>query len=1086
MTVFRPPVKVVFCSSPSMTKPMTYEYEPPVSVAEILGTADRDLFTVAVAGQPLSAQEIESKQLHGGELVEIIVKANAAAVPALVAAAGATAGAAFTFTAFFKALIINLAFTYLAKGLTSAGNREDSRGKAIEERPVYSVESTGNLYREFGAIPMVIGEHRVYPDLSARPYTELFEDFDMATIEGDPVTFTDVPYSPAGGPGWPNYVTAPYQIEPSPYPNGSSGQSGWVGPLLYNPASGTFMLEADFIAAGGVWTPSLAIEDSLLTYTLEPRDYDHNERLTQIFNFGWGDLAWELNEHRIVDTHVSEYKKHQLEISTLTDVGSILDNYPARSNRADEDETCYALGTGDRHWPEVVWTEPGAVLRNNPDLPDGGPADTAVNDGDQTDNEIWVRRTSPRDTVHCQIDLVGRLHRLGGAGVLPNTAEFLIEYKSDPVNGSGAQPNWTPIPGPTPANVVITNFDINEVRYPVCIDFPLADYWDVRVRQITQDSTDPNNVIEFEARSFRFQRAFVSNIFGGNIVTGSSVNYASEGYESRGQNRVGLIVQATEQLNGIVDKYNAVVKSRCWTYVGGDVWDQSLPGQSANWVWGFSKNPADWFLHMALGGYYNSGNKPFPFVGKGWHLGPHAENEELMFGGGLAHNRIDYAEIIRWRAWCAAEGLQVSAWIQNTETVYEILHKIAAVGRGSPSWYPGKLSIVWEDKDLTATAIYNVGNILLETFSVSYISAALPDTYRSTFTESLNNRYEQDYVEARRPGITGFRREVGQLDLWGVVNRQQAMRETRLEAARTLFQRRIIKFQTDIEGFHTVRGDVISIAHDVTRWAINGRARSLIMDGTNVVGLELGREEKWDGSGPLYVMARMPSGDLVQGEVVPWTGPAKEIYFTAPLWDAVDYGPGYSNQFGEEIPGVTAESLCNLGPQEYLYQIGPKQTPGKLARVIKVTPRVDGVFEMECVDEYEGLWLHDVAQEEEDWTLYNPPESGALIHPCVRGLIFHKDIKGKTWLSWEAEGASCFSVGVSVNGGQWANISGVSGTSLEIGDYDVGTNLTFSVCPEIDGVDMTPYPVGATPNELYAPACATCTVTIEDEELEAC
>lgn len=73
-----------------------------------------------------------------------------------------------------------------------------SRAENEAESPTYSISGSGNRARKYGVVPLVIGTHKMFPDLDSTPYTEfegndqyLYQTFNFGWV-GDDMEITDL------------------------------------------------------------------------------------------------------------------------------------------------------------------------------------------------------------------------------------------------------------------------------------------------------------------------------------------------------------------------------------------------------------------------------------------------------------------------------------------------------------------------------------------------------------------------------------------------------------------------------------------------------------------------------------------------------------------------------------------------------------------------------------------------------------------------------------------------------------------------------------------------------------------------------
>ncbi|MGV0954571.1 MAG: phage tail protein [Fluviibacter sp.] len=917
-------------------------------------------------------------------------------------------------------LIVSAAFAYVVKSIAGGGSK-DSIGQRRDAPPVYSIAGATNAARQFGGIPVLLGRMRIFPDVATLPFAEFIRDALAPAPAGS--ASSSILYTPQFSAGtWLPYGTSVVRfVEPDPFPTNASaltvnGQAvaswadfdsggtlalphGWV----FDTALGQYSRLAT-LQNGGTFQaetpPQYLIGFSLSTETVE-----QTQRLTQIFCAGYGDLV--ITNPRIRDTaiddpvtgQVGKYRGVLFRRAELTNSESLLTAYPADSSFLLRDAT---------RWPEVVFSETGAGLKQYPGVEFDG----------------WIERTSPDDTIHAQVDIAGSLYAVGGSGIIGNGAHIAVQYRLH-----GGIPSWVDA-----LPVDLYNGDTGTVRKTIAVTFPWSGKWDFRVRQETPSSTTGNNVIELEATEFRFQR-----------------NFRSTDFATRGQNRLGLIITASNQLNGTVDRLNVIASAKCWRYAGGAAWDGTLPGAGASWSWGESFNVADWFLYMALGGFENANVTTGPTAGKGWHPGPHPDNADRLFGAGLDHAQIDYASIVAWRDYCARQLLEISVYLTDAQAIGETLNNIAGVGRASWTWQTGKLGVVFEDAGDPISSLFGPSNIVAGSFAITYLSETLSDEYVASYTDSAGDVFELAQATARRPGVT-HPRSTGKLDLFGVITWQQAQRAVNLAAARTLYQRRVVSFATHTAGFHVTRGDVIALTHDLTAWSIESRVYGLTIATGHVRSIALARAAQWDGSAPLYAMVQLPDGTLLSGAVATWTGEAQTITTVGNWWPAT-HAPGIIDQAGTANAAAGA-LFADVGPESVFLFAGPSLTPGRRFRVTSVRPQANGQIAIEAIDDDQALWTHEHA--------IGPatvPVSGEHVAVDVADAMIAPDDAGRLFLSWRVEGTHAARVSISVDGGPWSTFAPIAGTSVELPDYPAGTVLHVSLIPIMGPLaEVDPFP----------------------------
>lgn len=297
------------------------------------------------------------------------------------------------------------------------------------------------------------------------------------------------------------------------------------------------------------------------------------------------------------------------------------------------------------------------------------------------------------------------------------------------------------------------------VRQSISFRVPRGRY-DVRLRRLTPDSDD--------------DRTFNDTVW----TALRTVRYA---YPVRmpGLAMTALRIKATDQLNGILDRFNGIVES-------------ILPDWNGSaWVLQPTSNPASLYRHVLQG----SGNaRP------------------------LADGRIDINRLQEWHDTCAAAGREFNAVIDYDTSLREVLQDIAAAGRASPSLTDGKWSIVEDRPQSVPVQHFSPRNTW--GFQGRKAFDEVPDGLRVRFINRAKD-WRQDERLVFRDGITA---ETAQryetITLPGVTDAQQAWRDGRYHLASAILRPETYTFCCDIEHIVCTRGDLVRFSHDVPMFGL--------------------------------------------------------------------------------------------------------------------------------------------------------------------------------------------------------------------------------------------------------------------------
>lgn len=400
-----------------------------------------------------------------------------------------------------------------------------------------------------------------------------------------------------------------------------------------------------------------------------------------------------------------------------------------------------------------------------------------------------------------------------------------------------------------------------------------------------------------------------------------------------GIKRLAVKIKASSQLNGNLDQLSAIASAKCPVWTG------------LAWVTQATSNPAWWFLWFARGGTIGG---------------------RRAYGAGLPDSRIDIEQLKLWGAWCDLKALTINAVIDQPQTCAETLTIIARAGRAAPTWSSGKLGVVWDQSGLPVVAHFGMSNIKRGSFQVNYSTEQLADEVVVQFINPGKD-WAQDSVRALGPGVT-TPNSTATIELFGCTDSDMAGREASLLAARQVYHRRQVSFETDFEGMVCQRGDVISISHDLTSWDYSGR----LVSGTASV-LQLDRSVPFTPATSHYIGIRKPDG-------------------TYAIYD-VDYVSGESSTLTLTTPmAFSPDADVNHPPCDYLWFFGPQATPGKKFKIIEIAPSGDRDLRLTCIDEIDAYYTAEISG-------YTGPSSGLGAQPVVltNGAITE-------WLSLVGEG----------------------------------------------------------------------------------
>ena len=381
--------------------------------------------------------------------------------------------------------------------------------------------------------------------------------------------------------------------------------------------------------------------------------------------------------------------------------------------------------------------------------------------------------------------------------------------------------------------------------------------YDVRLRRITADSTSDTVIDESVWTALRSIRNESPIKLSGLAVT-------------------VLRIKATDQLNGVVDRFNGVVHS-------------ILPDWNGSaWVERTTSNPASIFRHVLQG---KANARP------------------------LADSRLDLPALQSWHADCAAAGREFNLVIDSQRSVHDMIANIAAVGRASPAVIDGKWRVVQDKVQTVPVQHFTPRNSF--GFQGEKAFPELPHAFRVRFANRDKDWmpderivYDDGYTAANATKFEG-------LDLTGVSSGDQAWKDGRYHIATVRLRPEIYSFSTDIEHIVCTRGDLIRFTHDVLLVGLSStRIKAVANNGTHVTAFTVDEELAMETGKSYGVQIRTSGNSFLTFPVVTTPGLTKTLTLVTPyLLSSWNGGGGDLLTFGESGKESIACLVKSIEPQ---------------------------------------------------------------------------------------------------------------------------------------------------------------------------
>jgi predicted phage tail protein len=407
---------------------------------------------------------------------------------------------------------------------------------------------------------------------------------------------------------------------------------------------------------------------------------------------------------------------------------------------------------------------------------------------------------------------------------------------------------------------------------------------------------------------------------------------------------------------------------------------------------------------------------------------------DSVYGGGVAHSRIDYDAFSAWAEWCDAKGYKVHFYGDSILNLRKALDVIALNGRAVVVQMGNRfMALVDRPETLPVQRfLFTTGNIVKDAYTEEFLAMDdRADAVEVTYYDAELD-YSRQTVEVQTAGYDASDREVrkSSVTLYGCTSRQQAANYGKFLLLCNRYLTLTATWDADVDALACLPGDVVEVAHDVPQIGYSGR---VVTATGNTVQLDQ----------PVTIA----SGKTYQVTVRHQDDDSRETL-------TVGNSPGTTDTL------ALTSSWTKIPAQYAVYSFGEVNRLTKLFRVLKITRSQDLRRRITAIEYVPEIY--------DDYAVISEVESPS-------DLTF-RDLKAvETWeigtdgtaqsvihLSWRGTAIGGWNIFYKQSGGTWQNAGWTAIPSFILYGLAVGQTYTIAVSrstPE-NGLTVTVTPVG--------------------------
>lgn len=451
--------------------------------------------------------------------------------------------------------------------------------------------------------------------------------------------------------------------------------------------------------------------------------------LQELFTFGYGPL--QLSNFRIGDAPFSDFLDAELEIREVTATDNRFNLYPTL----------------------VADQNPGVLFR------------------DEFGGTPWSVRTTSENATRIQVDLLAPngLMRINEHGKKRDHS-YRVEVQYRPT-GTGEHA-WIAL-----RNDTISKKDPNAFFLNYTWDVAKGQY-DVQIR--LQSVHAQNNYTKDRNGTGQDASSLLTDLQWVSLKSFEE----GEALEHPGTVGVAIRLQASEQLNGIVDEFNALAESKLpLITAGGTLTEQQV-----------TRNPAPMALNILMG---SANGNPIPL------------------------SQIDLPAFYDWQEFCTANDLNCDVVFDFSTSVFDAFNTVARVGRAALIFKDDKWSVMVDDGNTTPVQLFTPRNS--SNFGINKIFSPPVHAVRARLPDRTNNFRAQEIVvfndgysaKGEVPGTVAATEYESVDQILGITEGEQMHEHIRYEMLSARFRPEVFTLDCGLDVIVCNRGDVVRVRHDV-------------------------------------------------------------------------------------------------------------------------------------------------------------------------------------------------------------------------------------------------------------------------------